>query len=115
MFRVTFTCEDNRLARALHALIGIAAQPPEVQPMSNAVVVRGKIKQRVPGTNLKTLILNHCNEQKIKKVTAHDLKFIVSRLGYNPASLNRVLWEMKQEKALTRLGRGVYNITQPKQ
>ena len=110
MFRVTFMCKDAQLAKALHALVGVAVEAPTIQPVSNAVVKNKKTQARVPGTNLVELIKNKLIGDDTTKVTWPELRVIVTKLGYQPISTNSAVAILCKQQFLKRTSRGQYAV-----
>ncbi len=111
MFRITLMCEDSKLGKTLHALVGLAAEPPQVQPVSNAVAKNGQVRTRTTGTNLTELLKNTLLGNETRRVSVSELRMMVTNLGYRPNSLNSVLYRLhNREKFLRPIERGVYEV-----
>src|SRR5260221_9807183 len=102
MFKITFMCEDNRLAKALHNLVGIAAEPPHVQPLGNAMNGKDGVGNKVPGNNLPEIVRNLLTRDKIKAVSLDDLRAIITPLGYQASSTHGTINQLVKERFLKR-------------
>lgn len=113
MFKVTFMCDDIKLGKALRALVGLAAEPPQALPMANAVARKGTVNQKVSGQTLPELVKNTILGDADRQYTMNDIKLIVTKLGYAPTSVNNAIWRLyNQDKFLKRVGKGTYEVRQ---
>jgi hypothetical protein len=111
MFKVTFMVDDRKLGNSLRALAGLAAEQPQAQPVVNATVKNGKVRQTTEGTNLPEMIMQHITKNNLQKISSKEAKVIVTELGYSPTSYAGALAELYgKRKLLKRLGPGIYGV-----
>jgi hypothetical protein len=100
MFRVTFLCDDKKLAEALRGLTGLAAGSPDVQPVVNATLKNGGSDDAV------TLFTQYLKEHKLKILTAADMKAFCKYAGRSPNSHSYFGRQFVGAGLLKRSGKG---------
>lgn len=111
MFRVTFMCQDNKLGNAMRALVGIAAETPQVQVVVGATIKHRTVVARDGGSSLKELLLNRLKEEGLKIITSKAAAEITQELGYQRLSAAKTLQDLTKEGYLKRIDRGQYQVT----
>lgn len=112
MFRVAFMVEDKNLAKVLTNLAGLTLNMEPPQPVINATVQKGKVKETSPeGGNvtgcIRDLLKGLTKGTEISRIRLMEL---VKLNGGDPNSASYVATKMKDEGILTQAKRGMYTV-----
>lgn len=114
MFRVSFFCDDRKLANALRVLVGIAVGAPEVQPVDTE---RDNIAKAISSGNRTgkqnegpPLIPQFAEWLRVNNPTEplrlRDIKDWLTQIGRNPTNAAHVAKLAVKRKLLQRHGEG---------
>jgi hypothetical protein len=107
MFRVSFFCDDKKLANALRGLAGIAMAPgPIAEPVINAEAKGGKIVAVTNGSKLE-LLADYLSKHKIVTFTPKEaMDSIVPGIGMAKSSTSYLLKRATEARIVKRNGKG---------
>lgn len=121
MFRLECFVDDKKLGDALRALVGIAVQPPTVQPVTNAKKGRNGHLQQESNGKLLDLFMLHLDKEKPGEINAKYVRAFLERNGTSPGSANYLLQQLRDTKRIKKdpkspkQGIGVkYHVLPPK-
>lgn len=111
MFRVVFMVEDRNLHKVLHALTGLVVNMEPPQPVTNAVVKNGKVKEASSGGTRKERFFEAVKaNQKGSELTTDDLRAAMVAAGGMATSLNGIMAELFKRKIIKRKSMGHYTV-----
>lgn len=100
--RVAFLCDDLHVGDALRALVGIALEPPTVQPVVNiAQKPNGQLVAKSGGKRHE-MLLAHIREHKLTEIKSNDVGGIMRELGLNASNTTSILRTLVQQGVLKR-------------
>ena len=105
MFRISFFCDDKKLANALRGLAGVAAGSPEVQPVVNAEKKNGKVQAAGNGDNA-ALFAKYAKANKLTKIKATDLRGFCKSIGVSETSYGYFGKQLQKAGAIKKHGTG---------
>lgn len=110
MFRVVFMVEDRNLHKVLHALTGLVVNMEPPQPVTNAVVKNGKVKEVSSGATKKERFFEGVQALKGSAITTDDLKKVMASVGGAPTSINGIMAQLFKRKIIKRKSMGHYTV-----
>jgi hypothetical protein len=101
VFRIEAFCEDKHLPAILHSLKGLVIGQPAIQPVANAKVEGGVVKQKVNG-NLLPLFAAFLKARKLQMVRPVHIKEFAKENGYAETTYSVFLSRLVKEKVLKK-------------
>lgn len=111
MFRIVCMVEDKNLHKVLHAVAGLVANMEPPQPVTNALVVKGKVREVSQATSKQELFIEQLAKHHGETVTTTNMREMMIATGGHPSSINNLLSKLVEEKALKRKSKGIYMVT----
>lgn len=105
MFRVSFFCDDRKLAAALRAMMGIAVGAPEVLPVGDKPA-NGTGKRGPQGASLVPQLADYLRTIKPTELRLADIKEWLQKIGRNPTNAQHVARLATKRGLLQREGEG---------
>jgi hypothetical protein len=110
MFRVSFFCDDRKLAAALRSLLGVAVGAPEVAPVDPTPRINGAGKERVreqhDGKSLLPQFVEHLRASAVQELRLVDVKTWLTSINRNPTNAQHVAKSAIRKGYLERQGEG---------
>jgi hypothetical protein len=105
MFRISFMCDDKKLAAALRGLTGIAVGAPEAVPVINGIKKNGKVQAASSGSTVE-LFLQYAKTHKLSDVRAEELREFTKSIGSAPSSYGHFKMQLLKAGVLKKHGIG---------
>jgi hypothetical protein len=120
MFRVSFFCDDRKLAGALRVLVGVAVGAPEVAPVEETPAADNKPpgpRSYNGGPPLVPQFAEWLRAGTVTELRLHDIKAWLASIGRNPTNAQHVAKLATKKGYLKREGEGratIYTVaTEP--
>src|SRR5262245_32621353 len=107
MFLIQVYCEDNKLAKVLHAVTGLVIGQPTIQPVVNAASKNGKVEAASDATSVFDLFVQHLETlDSDKHIMAADVRRFLHGIGRKESAATYLLQKAQKHKLLKKHGKG---------
>lgn len=111
MFRIAFLVEDKNLAKVLTSLAGLTLNMEPPQPVVNATVQKGKVKQVSAEGSITGRVAEAVAKHKFDTINRAEIGKLIVKNGGNVSGVGTMVAALKKTGQLTDNGeRGVYTI-----
>jgi len=105
MFRIECFVDDNKLPKLLHNMTGLILGPPNVQPVANGAVKKGKAVAANSG-EVCDLFRAYVKKHKLTKIKAPQLREFCTTSGWAANSYSYVVKKLFECKLVRKHGAG---------
>jgi len=109
MFRIETFVDDKKLSQLLHALAGIVIGTPNIQPVANGKVEKGKPVSTNSG-ELCDMFLAFAKKRKLTQFKAPEMREFCKVAGMSESSYSYILKRLHECKAIKKAGQGTKTV-----